>query len=75
METSQNIGYFQNDDNLKSSRDAWFQANYIDEGFRIIDEAPSKTPKIFRDGHVQILSLIEPRTGLGLRNLEACFVK
>jgi len=73
METSQNIGYFQNDDNLKSARDARFQANYIDEGFRIVDEAPSKTPKIVRDGHdVQDLSLIEPRTGLGLR--KACLV-
>jgi hypothetical protein len=49
METSHNIGYFQNDDNLKSSRDAWFQANYIDEGFRIVDEVPSKTPKIVHD--------------------------
>jgi hypothetical protein len=49
METSQNIGYFEYDDHSKSSRDARFQANYIDEGLRVVDEVPSETPEIFRD--------------------------
>ena len=72
--TLENVCCFQYDNNLKSSSAAWFDAKYVNEELRIVDKAPSKTPKTLRDFKlcVNYLGLIKPRIALGLGN--ACFL-
>jgi hypothetical protein len=72
--TLEDIGCIKYDDNLKSSRGARFQANYIDDGLWVVDEAPGKTPKALRGQHVRDLSSIKPRIDLGLGELH-CLVQ
>ena len=66
MATSENIGYIQYNDNLKSSRGAWFQMNYVDEGSRVVEIASSETSKTFRDCRTKDLGLIKTHTSLDL---------
>jgi hypothetical protein len=67
--TSEDIGSIKYDDNPKSSRGARFQANHVNDGLWVIDEAPGKTPKALRGQHVQDLRLIKPRIDLCLGEL------
>jgi hypothetical protein len=69
MVTSEDISCIKYDDDPKSSRGARFQANYVDDGLWVVNEAPGKTPKALRGPHVQDLSLIKPRIDLGLGKL------
>ncbi len=67
MATSENISYIQYNDNLKSSRGAWFQVNYVDEGPRVVDIASSETSKTFRDRRTKDMGLIKTHTSLDLK--------
>jgi hypothetical protein len=52
---------------LESTRGARFQVNSVNKRLRVVDIAPSKTPKMLRDRHVKDLSLVRCHTsGLDL---------
>jgi hypothetical protein len=65
----ENVTYLYGDDDLESTKGPWLQVNSINERLRIVDIAPSKTPKALRDRYIKDLSLIQLRTGLDLERV------
>jgi hypothetical protein len=66
MGPSENISYFQRDDDLQSTRGTIFKMKRVDERLCVIKIAFSKSPKTVR-GHRHVrLGLIGRCTGVGL---------
>lgn len=71
MAPSENVSYFQQDDDLQPTRGTIFKMNRVYKRLWVVEVALSKTPKIVQDRHVN-LSLIRRCTGVGVER--ACCI-